>query len=237
MNRAIIILHRLNVTGCDSKTRIGKAIHSQVEANMFSEILLEILINNIKGFNGDIFIYSPKASSFEQPCKIQIVGRTIECLPEERDGGILTQMLDAIRILQAKGYREIICVVSDVPYLSQMHFDRVFSLLKDYDIVICPAKDGGINGYAVHNDSVLDWIYAENEVSRTKDYHLLEDIEKNLKFLNINYYIFKKKYNDIDTMDDIGEFYDYIMNKKEEYENNIFLIKLIEKWMNYKKCD
>lgn len=237
MNRAIIILHRLNMAGFNSKTRIGKAIHSQVEANMFSEILLEILISNIREFDGDIFIYSPKSSSFEQSCRIQIVGRTVECLPEERDGGILTQIIDAIKLLQTKGYREIICVVSDVPYFDQMDFDKVFNILNDYDIVICPAKDGGINAYAVHNDSILNWIYSENEISRTKDYHLLEDTERKLKLLKLDYYILSKKYNDIDTLDDIEEFYNYILNKKEGYENNIILIKLIEKWMNYKKCN
>lgn len=237
MKRAIIILHRLSVSGLNSKTRIGKAIHSQVEANIFSEMLLKILLNNIKEFGGDIFIYSPKASTFEQSKEIQIVGRTIECLPEERDGGILTQIVDGIKKLQKRGYEEIVCVVSDVPYMEQIHFDIIFNLLNDYDIVICPAKDGGINAYAVHNDSILDWICSGNEISRSKDYHLLDDIEKNLKLLKLNYYIYEKKYSDIDTLDDIKEFYNYIINKKEGYKKDTVLIKLIEKWMNYKKYD
>ena len=110
----------------------------------------------------------------------------------------------------------------------------MLKIKKKYDVVISPAMDGGINAYAVHNDSRVDCIYSENEVSRTKNYNLLNDIEENLISLSINYFILGKKYSDIDTLEDIKEFYDYIMNKNNRNSYNVALVNLIEKWIKFK---
>lgn len=232
MKRAIIILNRLNVFGFDSKTRIGKAVSSQYEANLLSEFLLEILINNIKDFDGDIFIYYPKTSIVESVYEIEMAGRTIECLQEISIGNILTHVSDAIQIMQKKDYKEIVCTVSDVPYLDLKIFLSIFELLKKYNVVISPAMDGGINAFAVHGNSRVDWIYSKNEISRTENYHLLNEIEGNLKSLSENYFILGERYNDIDTLEDIKEFYNYVMNNKDSY--NVDLINLIEKWIKFK---
>ncbi len=234
MKKAIIILNRLNISGFDSKTRIGRAVHSQSEANLLSEFLLEILINNIKEFEGDIFICYPKTSILDQVYEIEIAGRTIECLQQINEGSILTHISDVIKTIQKRNYNQIVCTVSDAPYLDQNFFLLMFESMKKYDVVISPAMDGGINAYAVHNDSRVDWIYSENEVSRTKNYHLLNDIEENLKSLSINYFILGKKYSDIDTLEDIKEFYDYIMNKNNTNSYNVALVNLIEKWIKFK---
>lgn len=99
MKKAIIILNRLNISGFDSKTRIGRAVHSQSEANLLSEFLLEILINNIKEFEGDIFICYPKTSILDQVYEIEIAGRTIECLQQINEGSILTHISDVIKTI------------------------------------------------------------------------------------------------------------------------------------------
>ena len=55
-----------------------------------------------------------------------------------------------------------------------------------------------------------------------------------MKSLSINYFILGKKYSDIDTLEDIKEFYDYIMNKNNTNSYNVALVNLIEKWIKFK---
>lgn len=231
MNRAIVILNRLNASGFDSKTRIGKAVNSQNEANRFSEYLLEMLINNIKEFKGDIFIYYPNTPELESVFKMEIAGRKIECLQEKDYGSILTHISDAMQVMQKRDYQQIICTVSDVPYLHLEYFTQIFELLDKYDVVLGPAIDGGINVFAVHENSQLNWINSENEISRTENYHLLKDIENNLKNLHISYAVIEKKYNDIDTLEDVKEFYNYINDVSNKIQYNADLINMIEKWI------
>lgn len=228
MKRAIVILNRLGVNAIDAKTRIGAQINNQGKANNLSHALFLTLVNTLLDFDGDIYICHPPITKGEKFKTVTISGRAISCFKSIESVDILAISRFAIENTIKLGYDQMILTASDVPYLTLEYFYKIFYLLNSHEVVLGPALDHGFNVYGIKPHVNLDWLYSENSISRSNGYQLKEEFIENMKKLHINYYIDSEVYNDVDTFEDVLQFYKDYKNGYIKLPSQLELIKYIE---------
>ncbi|WP_130734072.1 TIGR04282 family arsenosugar biosynthesis glycosyltransferase [Flavobacterium sp. J27] len=107
------------------------------------------------------------------------------------------RMYHAFREGFKEGYQKIVIIGSDLIALERNDIDKAFQKLKDHDIVLGPALDGGY--YLLGMKTMHEKIFQNKEWSTATVFKdTLEDISE------LPYYLLEEK-NDIDTYEDIKE--------------------------------
>ncbi len=137
--------------------------------------------------------------------------------------GLGERMFNAFNEKFQEGYKNLIIIGTDVPYLNVSEFEKSFNALEKNDIVIGPSKDGGyyMIGFKKETFSVDAFInipWSTNEVYK-KTISILR--KKKFKILKT------KKCHDIDLPEDLKYLYSRYQNGKFIGE---FTSKFFEKY-------
>lgn len=207
---AIVIWTRVPNGSFTAKTRIGKAIGNQSLANELSLKLARIAIKNVSSPDIDIYLY-------HQPVEI-----TLERLKDlfnypiagksGYDQGLswLENVTLSIMELFERGYRKVIFLTSDCPYFDKEYVQKTLEHLDRVSVVLCPAKDKGINSIGIVADNHnLNFLQTNNVVSRTAGFDMVSDFEGQLQELGISYQLLPSL-PDIDTVSDLNELHRYM---------------------------
>ena len=126
----------------------------------------------------------------------------------------------SLDLLLNKGYSKAIACVSDCPYLEYDHFMQMIDALDSSEYAILPAKDKGVNAYGVRKE-VIPNFEADNVVSRSHNYSLLQEILNNFSNNNHKVTVIEEYLPDIDCLSDITGFYNYLILNENRYKSYV----------------
>ncbi|OAQ38133.1 hypothetical protein A5893_15125 [Pedobacter psychrophilus] len=193
MNKeAIIIFLKYPELG-RSKTRLAATIGNENALKVYKELLNHTNLIT-KDLNCDKFLFYDKMSSNKVPW-----GDEIYHTAYQKESDLGGRMEDAFEQLFNKGYKRVLIVGSDCYELDQNVIENAFEKLKDKNVVIGPAKDGGY--YLLGLSEMIKPIFSDVEWSTENVY---SDTVKILESLNINHDT-TATLSDIDVFEDLPE--------------------------------
>jgi len=130
----------------------------------------------------------------------------------QEDGDLGVKMQKAFQSQFALGYEKIILIGSDTPHIQKEYFDETFTKLNSKELVIGPSLDGGYYLIAFKNTSFHPEIF--QNITWSSELVLEQTLKKTLEKININNVHLLNELNDIDTQEDLEEFY---INYKDSY--------------------
>ena len=171
------------------KTRLAKSIGDQAALETY-KILSKHTSKIISEIDSDqLIFYSDKIQDNDvwtaTNCKKQI----------QTKGDLGQKMLAAFQYGFSLGYQKIIIIGSDLYSLSPRHIESAFEQLKNYDVVIGPALDGGY--YLLGLNFIIPKIFKQKQWSTSS---VLKETLSDLKEFNVN---LLEPLNDIDTYEDL----------------------------------
>ena len=171
------------------KTRLAKSIGDQAALETY-KILSKHTSKIISEIDSDqLIFYSDKIQDNDvwtaTNCKKQI----------QTKGDLGQKMLTAFQYGFSLGYQKIIIIGSDLYSLSPRHIESAFEQLKNYDVVIGPALDGGY--YLLGLNFIIPKIFKQKQWSTSS---VLKETLSDLKEFNVN---LLEPLNDIDTYEDL----------------------------------
>jgi rSAM/selenodomain-associated transferase 1 len=193
MNKeAIIIFLKYPELG-RSKTRLAATIGDENALKVYKELLSHTNLIT-KDLNFDKFIFYDKVSSNKMPW-----GDDIYHTAYQKQSDLGGRMEDAFEQLFKKGYERVLIIGSDCYELEQNVIKSAFEKLKDKQVVIGPAKDGGY--YLLGLSKMIKSIF--NDVAWSTE-NVYSDTVKILNSLNIQHDT-TPTLSDIDVFDDLPD--------------------------------
>lgn len=146
-DKAIILFTKFPEPGF-SKTRLIEKLGAEGAASLSKALLLDER-NEISGYNADLIVsctFNEKVSQEESEAKFSaLFGK--KKMPKHliiQVGNTLGERMRAsFEYAFNAGYKSVVLVGSDLPYLSIDTFKQAFATLKDKDVVFGPSLDGG----------------------------------------------------------------------------------------------
>jgi rSAM/selenodomain-associated transferase 1 len=125
------------------KTRLMAAVSARDAALLHAAGIADTLrlVRQMRGCDGIIFA-AGGTSYFRRVVKKFGNGARVQVLPQ-RGADLGARMENAFRKCFAKGYREVVVIGTDTPWMGAERVLRAFAELKTVDVVIGPADDGG----------------------------------------------------------------------------------------------
>jgi len=194
VNKNLIIMFVKEPVEGFVKTRLAKILGDEKTLVLYKHFVND-LINTLKNskFEFKLCVY-PNNKLINE-----VFGDYNNFIQEDGDLGV--KMQKAFQSQFTLGYEKIILIGSDTPHIPKHYFDETFAMLESKEIVIGPSLDGGYYLIAFNKKSFNTEIF-EN-ITWSTDIVLKQTLEKTttdkVHLLNI--------LNDIDTQEDLEDFY------------------------------
>jgi len=141
-SRALLVFAKTPKPG-KVKTRLLAAVSAGVAAALHEACIADTLrlVQKMRGC--DAFVFAAGGTSYF-PRLMKKLGRDahVRVLPQ-RGADLGARMENAFRKCFAMGYREVVVIGTDTPWMGVERVRRAFAELKANDVVIGPAEDGG----------------------------------------------------------------------------------------------
>ena len=176
---ALIVFSRNPILG-KVKTRIAKSYGNKKALEIYKK-LIQINEKTISNFTEiKTFIF------FDENIDNQYYKN--EIYKEKQEGNTLGEkMLNAFKLVKKKGYKNIIIIGNDCPYITSLILKNAFEKLNKYDYVIGPTYDGGY--YLLGMKKINKNLFIEKEWSTES---VFEDTLKNIKKEDKKIFILEK---------------------------------------------
>jgi rSAM/selenodomain-associated transferase 1 len=141
-SRALLVFAKTPKPG-KVKTRLLAAVPAEVAAALHEACIADTLqlANQVRGC--DVFVFAAGGTGyFLGLVKKRGNGAGVRVLPQ-RGAELGARMENAFRKCFAMGYREVVVIGTDTPWMGTERVRRAFAELKANDVVIGPAEDGG----------------------------------------------------------------------------------------------
>jgi uncharacterized protein len=125
------------------KTRLLAAVSAEVAAALHKACIADTLrlVRKMRGC--DVIVFAAGGTGyFRELVKKQKGGARVRVLPQ-RGADLGARMESAFRKCFAMGYREVVVIGTDTPWMGAQQVRKAFAELKVNDVVIGPAEDGG----------------------------------------------------------------------------------------------
>ena len=194
MNKAALIIFQKNAQLGKVKTRLAVSIGDQKALEVY-QWLTDYTHQQVKGLKVDKFLFY---SDFI-PAQLDqdLDGYHFEIQSGDTLG---ERMSNAFAFLFAKGYKSVVIIGTDCPYLKTEDLNKAFTDLSNTDLVIGPASDGGY--YLLGMRQFFSEIFKNISWSTGQ---VLEQTLNQADSLGIDYE-FLKILSDIDTLEDWQQF-------------------------------
>jgi len=141
-SRALLVFAKTPKPG-KVKTRLLAAVSADVAAALHAACIEDTLRLARKMRVCDVFVFAAGGTSyFLRLVKKQGSGARMQVLPQ-RGTDLGARMENALRKCFAMGYRKVVVIGTDTPWMGVERVRRAFAVLKEKDVVIGPAEDGG----------------------------------------------------------------------------------------------
>jgi len=140
--RALLVFAKTPKPG-KVKTRLLAAVSAEVAAALHEACIADTLrlVRKMRGCDAIVFA-AGGTRYFRELVKKQKRGARVRVLPQ-RGEELGVRMGNAFRKCFAMGYREVVVIGTDTPWMGAERVRKAFSELKANDVVIGPAEDGG----------------------------------------------------------------------------------------------
>jgi uncharacterized protein len=141
-SRALLVFAKTPKPG-KVKTRLLAAVPAEVAAALHEACIADTLrlVRKMRGC--DVFVFAAGGTGyFQRLAKKQGRGACVRVLPQ-RGAELGARMERAFRKCFAMGYREVVVIGTDTPWMGAERVRRAFAELKANDVVVGPAEDGG----------------------------------------------------------------------------------------------
>lgn len=194
MNKAALIIFQKNAQLGKVKTRLAVSIGDQKALEVY-QWLTDYTHQQVKGLKVDKFLFY---SDFI-PAQLDqdLDGYHFEIQSGDTLG---ERMSNAFAFLFSKGYKSVVIMGTDCPYLKTEDLNKAFTDLSNTDLVIGPASDGGY--YLLGMRQFFSEIFKNISWSTS---NVLEQTLDQADSLGIDYE-FLKILSDIDTLEDWQQF-------------------------------
>jgi uncharacterized protein len=141
-SRALLVFAKTPKPG-KVKTRLLAAVSADVAAALHAACIDDTLRLVRKTRGCDAFVFAAGGTGyFRRLVKKQGSGARTQVLPQ-RGSDLGARMENAFRKCFAMGFREVVVIGTDTPWMGVERVRRAFTELKRNDVVIGPAEDGG----------------------------------------------------------------------------------------------
>ena|SRR5580700_2043724 len=141
-SRALLLFAKTPKPG-KVKTRLMAAVSADVAAALHAACIEDTLRFVRKTRGCDAFVFAAGGTSyFRKLVKKMGSGVRVRVLPQ-RGSDLGARMENAFRKCFAMGFREVVVIGTDTPWMGVERVRRAFTELKRNDVVIGPAEDGG----------------------------------------------------------------------------------------------
>ncbi len=141
-SRALLVFAKTPKPG-KVKTRLLAAVSAEVAAALHEACIADTLrlVRKMRGC--DVIVFAAGGTGyFRELVKKQKRGARMRVLPQ-RGAELGVRMENAFRKCFAMGYREVVVIGTDTPWMGAERVRKAFAGLKANDVVIGPAEDGG----------------------------------------------------------------------------------------------
>jgi uncharacterized protein len=141
-SRALLVFAKTPKAG-KVKTRLLAAVSADVAAALHAACIEDTLRLARRMRGCDAFMFAAGGTGyFRRLVKKQGSGARMQVLPQ-RGTDLGARMENAFRKCFAMGYREVVVIGTDTPWMGAGRVRGAFAVLKANDVVIGPAEDGG----------------------------------------------------------------------------------------------
>jgi len=141
-SRALLVFAKTPKPG-KVKTRLLAAVSAKTAAELHEACVADTLRLGRKLRGCDVFVFAAGGTSyFRKMEKEQGSGARVRVLPQ-RGANLGERMENAFRKCFAMGYREVVVIGTDTPWMGAERVRQAFAELRANDVVIGPAEDGG----------------------------------------------------------------------------------------------
>jgi len=145
----------------------------------------------------------------------------------QEDGDLGVKMQKAFEQMFGKGYEKIILIGSDTPHLTNSIFDEAFEKLGQHDTILGPSIDGGYYLIGFNKETFVKSVFEDITWSSP------QVLEQTLHKLDTKKVYFTQELNDIDTIEDLEDFY---TRYSKSYFTNSYTIQFLKEseiqWKN-----
>jgi glycosyltransferase A (GT-A) superfamily protein (DUF2064 family) len=122
------------------KQRLAETIGAE-KALVFAQLLLNCAVEDLNGWQGKVVI-SPSHDG-DQQWATDLLSKATLVIPQV--AGNLGERLNSLdRQLRELGHQQIIYIGSDAPILTAQDYLQIIDALKNHDVALSPALDGGV---------------------------------------------------------------------------------------------
>jgi rSAM/selenodomain-associated transferase 1 len=141
-SRALLVFAKTPKAG-KVKTRLLAGVSAEVAAALHEACIADTLQLLRKRRGCDVFVFAAGGTSYFRRL-VKKLGRDVHVrvLPQ-RGAELGARMENAFRKCFAMGYRKVVVIGTDTPWMGVERVRRAFAVLKEKDVVIGPAEDGG----------------------------------------------------------------------------------------------
>ena len=141
-SRALLVFAKTPKPG-KVKTRLLAAVSAEVAAALHEACIADTLRLASRTRGCDVFVFAAGGTRyFRGLLKKQGCGRRVRVL-SQRGSDLGVRMENAFRKCFLMGYREVVVIGSDTPWMGAQRLRQAFAELKSNGVVIGPAEDGG----------------------------------------------------------------------------------------------
>jgi uncharacterized protein len=191
MKPAIVIMSKVPKPG-ETKTRLMTQISGK-ECAMLHLACLKDICHTVKGLDVQGYVYFTGANEVDLPAEI---------LKRLQIGRDLGERLYNTALAVLAEHDRLIFLGADLPNLTGDLLQEAIDYLDEFDTVIGPATDGGY--YLLGIKFAHAGLFADIQWGGAK---VLDQTIKQIEESKLSYYLLESK-NDIDTWDDLVEFYE-----------------------------
>jgi rSAM/selenodomain-associated transferase 1 len=201
------------------KTRLAKHTSDDFVLELY-KVFVKDIVNILKGNKFDFVLCAYS--------NLELVNETFGNYNNflQSDGNLGEKMKNAILTKLKQGYKKVILIGSDIPTISSNLLYKGFDKLNNCDCVLGKCEDGGyyLIGFNYHSFNATIF---ENISWSTSNV-----LRQTLNKLNNNKVILLDKLNDIDTIEDLKNFYITYKNSRLENSYTIKYLKRSNLWNN-----
>ena len=189
-NSCVILFAKLPILGL-AKTRIAKSVGKKRAFEIYKE-LLGVTSEILEGFDYYVFYAGGDSSSLIEP----YFHNALDFI-KQSNGDLGVKLKASFNLIYSKGYKNIVCVGSDSPYVTSFDISNSITFLEEgADVVLGPADDGGyyLVGCKENSLNIFD-------VDSWSSSDLMNDTLKIITACNLSAKLLESK-SDIDTIED-----------------------------------
>jgi uncharacterized protein len=125
------------------KTRLLVAVPAEVAASLHEACIADTLrlVRKMRGC--DVFVFAAGGTSYFRRLAKKPEGGLLAHVLPQRGADLGARMENAFRKCFALGYREVVVIGTDTPWMGVERLRCAFAELRTNDVVIGPAEDGG----------------------------------------------------------------------------------------------